>query len=55
MRKPFFSVVIPTFNQCNYLKHALKSVADQKFSNYEIIVIDNYSKDKTKSVVKKLQ
>lgn len=55
MHKPFFSIVIPTFNQCNYLKQALKSVFNQKFSNYEIIVIDNYSQDKTKSVVKKFK
>mgnify|MGYP001425109125 CR=1 FL=1 len=43
MSKPFFSVVIPTFNQSNYLKRALKSVVSQKFHNYEIIVIDNFS------------
>ena len=52
MSKPFFSVVIPTFNQSNYLKRALKSVVSQKFHNYEIIVIDNFSNDKTRSVVK---
>ena len=52
MSEPFFSVVIPTFNQCNYLRRALKSVINQKFNNYEIIVIDNFSNDKTESIVK---
>ena len=49
---PKFSVVIPTFNQCNYLAKALKSVIDQSFEDFEIIVIDNYSSDKTSDVVK---
>mgnify|MGYP001189425096 CR=1 FL=1 len=55
MSEPFFSVVIPTFNQCNYLKRALKSVLNQKFHDYEIIVIDNFSNDKTESIVKGLK
>ena len=48
---PFFSVVIPTFNQSNYLKKAIESVLAQKYKNYEIIVIDNNSKDETKKVI----
>ena len=49
---PFFSVVIPTFNQSNYLKKAIESVLAQKYKNYEIIIIDNNSKDETKKVIK---
>ena len=49
---PFFSVVIPTFNQCNYLKKAIESVLAQQYKNYEIIIIDNNSKDETKKVIK---
>ena len=49
--RPFFSVVIPTFNCAPLLKRALKSVEIQTFSNYEIIIIDNSSTDETKSVV----
>ena len=51
MKKPIFSIIIPTYNQCDYLNIALKSVINQKFSNYEIIVIDNFSNDKTNKVV----
>ena len=49
--RPFFSVVIPTFNCAPLLKRALQSVERQTFSNYEIIIIDNSSTDETKSVV----
>jgi len=52
MQTPFFSIVIPTFNQGNLLKKAINSIMNQKFQNFEIIVIDNYSKDNTKKIVK---
>ena len=53
MKKPFFSVVIPTYNQAKFLKIALRSVFSQTFKNFEIIVIDNYSNDKTHELLKK--
>lgn len=49
--KFLFSIVIPTYNQCEYLEKAINSVLDQK-ENYEIIVIDNYSTDGTERLVK---
>jgi len=49
--KPFFSVIIPTYNHANYLKKALDSVLAQSFNNYEIIVIDDNSTDNTRAVV----
>ena len=52
MDQPFFSVVIPTYNQCNFLDKAIKSVSKQTFNDFEIIIIDNFSKDNTKKLVK---
>ena len=46
-----FSVVIPTYNQAEFLKKALDSVFLQTCKNYEIIIIDNYSTDNTQEVV----
>lgn len=51
MKIPFFSVVIPTYNQSNFLKKALNSLTEQSYKNFEIIVIDNYSKDKTNKII----
>ena len=50
-----FSVIIPTYNQCLYLKKAVKSVLNQTYKNYEIIIIDNFSKDKTEELIKEFK
>ena len=54
MEKPFFSVVIPTYNHEVFLEKAVKSVLTQTFSDYEIIIIDNYSNDNTENLIKNL-
>ena len=54
MEKPFFSVVIPTYNHEVFLEKAVKSVLNQTFSDYEIIIIDNYSNDNTENLIKNL-
>ncbi len=51
--KPLVSVVVPTFNSERFLERCLKSVKAQSYSNIEIIVIDNYSLDKTKEIANK--
>ena len=48
---PLVSVVIPTYNHARYLRRALQSVIDQNYTNWEIIVIDNHSKDSTDEVM----
>lgn len=53
MKKPFFSVVIPSYNQSGFIEKAINSVLRQTFKNYEIIVVDNNSTDNTKHVLKK--
>lgn len=48
---PLVSVVIPTYNHARYLGRALQSVFDQTYTNWEAIVIDNYSTDHTDEVL----
>lgn len=45
--KPFFSVIIPTFNRAILVKRAVRSVLNQKFQDFEIIIIDDGSTDYT--------
>jgi glycosyltransferase involved in cell wall biosynthesis len=42
------SVIIPTFNRSKYLRRAVKSVIDQNFPNFEILICDNGSTDDSK-------
>ena len=42
-----FSVVIPTYNRVPFLPSALDSVRRQRFTDYEIIVVDDGSEDGT--------
>jgi glycosyltransferase involved in cell wall biosynthesis len=51
---PVVSVIIPTYNQANFLEKALESVVKQAFQDWEAIVIDNYSDDHTQQVVESL-
>ncbi|MBI3955354.1 glycosyltransferase [Candidatus Gottesmanbacteria bacterium] len=55
MEDIFFSVVIPTLNEQVFLPHLLKSLANQTFRNFETMVVDSNSKDKTKLVFEKFQ
>jgi len=45
--KPLVSVIIPTYNRLHVLPRAIESVRAQTYRNYEIIVIDDGSRDGT--------
>lgn len=47
------SIIIPTLNEEKYLPKLLESIKKQSFKDYEIIVADYNSKDKTKQVARK--
>jgi GT2 family glycosyltransferase len=45
--KPKVSIIIPHYNQVEYLKRLLPSVANQSFQDYEVIIIDDFSPDRS--------
>ena len=47
------SIIIPTLNEEKYLPLLLESIKKQEFSDYEIILADAGSKDKTLEIAKK--
>ena len=49
---PFFSIVIATFNSEATISECLNSIKEQTYQNFEIIIIDNCSKDKTIEIIK---
>ena len=46
------SVIIPTLNEEKYIGHCLESLKHQIFKDFEVIVADTCSKDKTQTVAK---
>jgi glycosyltransferase involved in cell wall biosynthesis len=50
---PLVSVTIPTYNSDKTLTKCLESIRNQTYKNVEVIVVDNYSKDKTVEIAKK--
>lgn len=49
------SVIIPTHNRIGMLKRAIKSVLNQSFTNYEIIVVSDGCTDGTNEYLKSIQ
>lgn len=49
---PFFSVVIPLYNKRNYVAAAIESVLAQTISDFELLIVDDASTDKSADIAK---
>lgn len=52
---PLISIIIPCYNDAQYIEQSVQSALDQTYHNKEIIVVDDGSNIKTKAVLKKLE
>ena len=50
MKNPLVSVIVPCFNQAQYLNEALNSVYNQSYKNWECIIVNDGSLDNTENV-----
>jgi len=51
--KPLVSVIIPTKNSETTIEKCLRSIRNQTYPNIEVIVVDNYSKDRTGEIAER--
>lgn len=55
MSQPFFSVIIPVYNIEPYLRECVESVLGQNFRNFEIILVNDGSTDKSLQICQEYQ
>ena len=51
MSEPLISVIMPTYNQAQFIREAITSALNQSRKDLELIVVDNHSTDGTEQVV----
>jgi len=49
---PIVSIIVPAYNAEKYITETIQSVLDQTFTDWELLVIDDGSKDSTAKIVK---
>src|SRR5665213_2831028 len=55
MENPLVSVLMTAYNRENYIGEAIESVLSSTYQNYELIIVDDLSTDKTKVIAKAYQ
>ncbi len=55
MNNPQFSIIIPTYNRGDFIEKTIKSVLNQTFNNFELIVVDDGSTDNTEEIISSIK
>ncbi len=53
LKKPNVSVIITSFNSAKFLKETINSVLKQTYNNFELIIVDDASTDKSREIIYK--
>ena len=54
MKKPKVSVIMAAYNHEKYVGDAIESVIGQTYKNWEMLIIDDCSTDRTREVIAEL-
>lgn len=52
-KTPFISVIMPVYNSEEYLDISIQSILNQSFRNFELILVNDCSKDNSKAICRK--
>ncbi len=50
MKKPRVSILLPTYNRGNIIGEAIDAVINQKYQDWELIILDDHSSDNTSQI-----
>lgn len=53
MQSPYFSLVMPAYNCDNTISTTIKSIQEQTFQDFELIIVNDGSTDNTEDLIKK--
>lgn len=48
----YFSVIMPTYNQCAFIRRAINSLFNQTYTFWELIIINDGCTDETENLIK---
>lgn len=48
------SIIMPSYNTAKYINESIKSVINQTYSNWELIIVDDCSSDNTDEIIKSI-
>lgn len=54
-KTPIVSIIIPNYNHAPYLQRRIDSVLAQTFQDFEVILLDDCSKDNSREIIQKYQ
>ncbi len=54
-KEPLLSIIVPCYNDIEFIEQAIDSAINQTYSNKEIIIVDDGSNTETKLVLKKIE
>ena len=49
------SVCVPTFNSAKFIRETIESVLNQTYQDFELLIVDDYSKDETLDIVQSIK
>ena len=52
-KKIKIDIILPNFNSSDYIKETIKSIVNQTFKNWRLIIVDDCSDKKTKAILRK--
>ena len=52
-KKVKIDIILPNFNSSDYIRETIKSIIDQTFKNWKLIIVDDCSDKKTRTILKK--
>lgn len=53
MKKDLVSIIVPVYNAEKFLEETIKSVQEQTYENWELLLVNDCSKDNSKKIAKK--